>query len=57
MNKKNQLVPQGCNGCYCTNSLLAIKINIALEININSSSSADREERNSDFKTVSEFYQ
>ena len=37
-------------------SLLAIKINIVLEININSSSSTDREEGTSDIKTVSELY-
>ena len=38
-------------------SLLAIKINIAWEMNINSSSSTDREIGTSDFKTPSEFYQ
>ena len=38
-------------------SLLAIKINIALEINVNSSSSAVRGEGNSNFKTLSKFYQ
>ena len=37
-------------------SLLAIKINIVLEININSSST-NRGEGTSDFKTLSEFYQ
>ena len=37
-------------------SLLAIKINIVLEININSSSS-NRGESTSDFETLSEFYQ
>ena len=37
--------------------LLVVKINIALEININSSSSTDRGEGSSDFKTLSEFYQ
>ena len=37
-------------------SLLAININIALEISINSLSSTDRGERTSDFKTLSEFY-
>ena len=36
---------------------LAIKISILLEININSSSSTDREEVTSDFKILSEFYQ
>ena len=36
-------------------SLLARKINIVLEININSSSSTDRGEGTSDFKTFSEF--
>ena len=38
-------------------SSLAIKINIASEININSSSSTDRGEGTSDFKTLSKFYQ
>ena len=38
-------------------SLLALKINIALEININSSSSTDRGAGTRDFKTLSEFYQ
>ena len=38
-------------------SLLAIKINIVLEININSSSSNDGGEDTSDFRTLSEFYQ
>ena len=42
---------------YWTKSLLPIKINIVLEMNINSSSSADREEGTGDFKTLSEFYQ
>ena len=37
-------------------SLLATKINVVLEININSSST-DRGEGTSDFKTLSEFYQ
>ena len=37
-------------------SLLAIKINIVLEININSSSPTDREEGTNDIKTVSELY-
>ena len=37
-------------------SFLAIKINIALEISINSLSSTDRGDRTSDFKTLSEFY-
>ena len=37
-------------------SLLAIKINIVLEININSSST-NREKGTSDFKNLSEFYQ
>ena len=38
-------------------SLLATKINIVFEININSSSSTDRGEGISDFKTLSKFYQ
>ena len=38
-------------------SSLAVKINIVLEININSFSSTDRGEGTSDFKTLSEFYQ
>ena len=38
-------------------SLLAIKINILSEIKINSSSSTDRGEGTSDFKTLSTFYQ
>ena len=38
-------------------SLLAIAINIVLEINIKSFSSTDRGEGTSDFKTLSEFYQ
>ena len=37
--------------------LAAMKINIALEINIYSSSPTDRGEGTSDFKTLSEFYQ
>ena len=47
MRGETQLAAQDCNGCYCTNRLSAIKINIVLEININSSSSADREEGSS----------
>ena len=38
-------------------SLLATKINIVLEINISSSSSTDRAEGTSNFKTFSGFYQ
>ena len=57
MNRETQLASQNCNGCYCTNSLLAIKIIIVLEMNIKSSSSDDREEGTGDFKTLSEFYQ
>ena len=38
-------------------SLLARKINIVLDININITSSTDRREGRSDFKTLSEFYQ
>ena len=57
MNRETQLAAQDCNRCYYTNSLLAININIVLEMNINSSSSADREEGTGDFKTLSEFYQ
>ena len=36
-------------------NLLAIKINIVLEISINSFSSTDKGEGTSDFKTLSEF--
>ena len=38
-------------------NLLAIKIGIVLEININSSSSTDRQEGISDLKILSEFYE
>ena len=38
-------------------NLLAIKISIVLEININSSFSTDRGEGSSDFKILSEFYE
>ena len=38
-------------------SFLAIKINIALKININSPSPTDRGEGINDCKTFSEFYQ
>ena len=44
MKRETKIAAQDCNGCYYTNSLLAIKINIVLEININNSSLADREE-------------
>ena len=37
-------------------SLLAIEVNVVLEININSSST-NREKGTSDFKNLSEFYQ
>ena len=37
--------------------LLARKVNIVLEININNSFSNDRGEGTSDFKTISQFYQ
>ena len=57
MRRETQLAAQDCNDCYYTNRLLAIKINIVLEININSSSSADREEGTNYFKTLSEFHQ
>ena len=40
-----------------TLSLLAININSALKINIDSSSSTDRGEGTSDFKTLLAFYQ
>ena len=44
------------DGCYELQSALAIKIEILLEIIINSSSSADRgEEGTNDLKTLSEF--
>ena len=36
---------------YGTNSMLAIKINIVLEINVNNSSSADKREDTDDLKT------
>ena len=39
-----------------TSGFLAMKINIVLQININSSSSTDSGEGPSDFKTLSEFY-
>ena len=38
-------------------SLLAIKVNIVLLININSSFPTNRGEGTSDFKTLSEYYQ
>ena len=38
-------------------NLLAIKISIVLEININGSSWTDRGEGTSDFKILSEFYE
>ena len=38
-------------------NLLAIKISIVLEININSSFSTGRGEGTSDFKILSEFYE
>ena len=38
-------------------NLLAIKISIVLEININSFSSTDRGEGTSDFKILSEYYE
>ena len=44
-----------CHGRYGTNSVLAIKINIVLEVNINSSSSADRREGTDDLKTLQNF--
>ena len=40
-----------CHGCYGTNSALAIKIDIVLEININSSSSANKREGPGDLNT------
>ena len=39
-----------------TLNLVAIKISIILEINVNSSCSTDRGEDTSDFKILSEFY-
>ena len=48
---------QAYHGCYDTKSVLAIKINFVLEININSSSSADRRGGTDDLKTLTEFYQ
>ena len=43
----------GCHRCYGTNSVLAIKINVVLEIN--SSYSADRREGTDDLKTLQNF--
>ena len=40
-----------------TLNLLAIKISMVLEININSPSSTDRGEGTSDFKSLLEFYE
>ena len=39
-----------------TLNLVAIKISIMLEINVNSPSSTDRGEGTTDFKILSEFY-
>ena len=44
---------QACHGCYGTNSVLAIKINVVLEIN--SLYSADRREGTDDLKTLQNF--
>ena len=41
-----------CHGCCGTNSVLAVKINIVLEININSTSSAARIKGTNDLKTL-----
>ena len=41
------------HGCYGTNSMLAIKINIVRKVNINSSSSADKREGTDDLKPFS----
>ena len=46
-----------CHGCYDFNSVLVIKIDIVLEIIINSPSFADRGEGTNDLKTLSEFCQ
>ena len=43
--------------CYDIKNMLAIKIHIVLEININSSSSADKKEGTDDPKTFSQFCQ
>ena len=43
--------------CYGTNGVLAIKINILLRFNTNSSCSADKREGTGDPNTLSEFYQ
>ena len=43
--------------CYDIKNMLAIKIHIVLEININSSSSADKKEGADDPKTFSQFCQ
>ena len=45
---------QACHGCYGTNSVLAIRINIVLETKINSSASADKREGTRDVKALSE---
>ena len=45
---------QACHGCYGINSVLAIKINIVLEIKIDSSASADKREDTRDVKALSE---
>ena len=44
-----------CRGCYGTNSVLAVKINIVLEISINSTSSAARRKRTDDLKLFQNF--
>ena len=44
-----------CHEFCSTNNMLVIKINIVLEININSSSSADRREGTNDLKTLQTF--
>ena len=46
---------QGCHVCYGTNSALAVKINIVLEININSPSLAEKRKLTNDLKTFCEF--
>ena len=46
-----------CHECYGIKNMLAIKIDIVLEININSSSSADKKEGTGDPKTFSQLCQ
>ena len=47
---------EACNRCYGTNSVLAMKINIVLEINVNSFLLAGRREGAGHLRTLSGFY-